>query len=466
MSALLPNTRRIVLSRILAWILALPGFIRTLPSRMRTWPERIKVWAIRKFWEFVAWVKDLPRRIKLFAIYLYEGVRDQLLIWGAAIGAFFARLTAPVVKFLRTQMDTDPSKYPPAKLKIKQRGRKVAIFSRQLASMSQGGVPLVQALDVLSEQTEDPRFAYAIGQIAGNLSTGYSFSKATSEFPKIFPPVFFHLMKSGENTGRLTEVIEQLADLLEAEEDMVKRVRGALSYPLFIAGVTFVLTIGLFSTVLPGFAEFYDDFNVELPAITAFLMALTKFITTPWFWIILILGSWGAYHFTKISWEIPERRLIMYQLLVKIPLVGPIVSLSCLARFCWVLELTQDAGLDLVKSLKLAGLASGSATLLSDNLRVVRGITDGDNASELMTHRPELYPTLLQQMLMMGEETSRVSEACGRAARWFEQEVDGRIDSFQAALEPILMGGVSLVVGTIVLAVFLPLYGLLDKLGV
>lgn len=451
-----------MLSRFFSWLV---DWVTTLPARAKTWPPRLKTWSIKKFWEFVDWLKALPGRIKRFMIWLYEGVRDQLIEWWIRIATFLARLFAPLILFLKKSMDRDPAKYHPSKLTISQRGRKISILSRQLASMSQGGVPLVQSLDVLSEQTEDPRLGYVVGQIAGKLSQGYSLSKAASEYSKIFPPVFYHLLKSGENTGRLTEVIDQLADLLEAEEDMIKRVRSALSYPLFIVALTLVLTIGLFTSVLPGFAEFYNDFDVELPAITAVLMTITEWITTPWFWILTIILVVGTVKFTKKSWDMPERRLVMYQALVRIPLCGPIVSLSCLARFCWVLELTQDAGLDLVKSLKLAGLASGSATLQADTERLVRGIAEGENASELMMLRPELYPNLLQQMLMMGEETSRISESCGRAARWFEQEVDGRIEAFQAALEPIMMAGVSGIVGTIVLAVFLPLYGLLDKLG-
>lgn len=432
---------------------------------MRTWPGRFKAWVIRLFWAFVAWVKALPGRIKRFFIWLYVGVREQLRAWWKAFNRRIERMLAPIVAFITKSLDRDPAKIPAKKLKLSQRGRKVAIFSRQLASMTGGGVALVQALDVLSEQCEDPKMGYVSGQIAQRLSEGYTLSKAASEYSKVFPPVFYHLMKAGENTGRLTEVIHQLADLLEAEEDMVKRVKGALSYPMFIGGLTLVLTVGLFSTVLPGFADFYSDFDVPLPAITALLMTITEWVQNPWFWVVVIILVVGTVRFFKISWEIPERRLVIYQMMIGIPLVGPIISLSCLARFCWVLELTQDAGLDLVRSLHLAGLASGSATLQKDSKRLLDGIADGEATSELMSLRPELYPNLLQQMVMMGEETSQVSEACGRAARWFEQEVDGRIESFQAALEPILMGGVSLVVGTIVLAVFLPLYGLLDKLG-
>jgi type II secretory pathway component PulF len=239
-----------------------------------------------------------------------------------------------------------------------------------------------------------------------------------------------------------------------------------LSYPIFVLSLTFVLTLGLFSTVLPSFADFYKDFDVPLPAITAVLMTLTAWVQSIWFWLALVLGVWGLYHFIKISWQKSDRRLVMYQFLLFLPLAGPIIRYSCLARFCWVLELTQSAGLDLVRSMNLACLASGSAVLQADARRLSTGVTEGEFFSELMASRPDVYPHLLHQMTMMGEETSHCAEGFGRAGNWFEQEVQGRVESFQAALEPILMGMISLVVGTIVMAVFLPLYGLLDKLGV
>lgn len=440
-------------------------YIVSLPGRIRTWPRRFAAWVVRMFWAFVAWLRALPHRIKNFIIWLYVGVCDQLAEWWWSFRRALARFLAPIVAALSKALQRDPSTIPPAKLKLSQRGRKIAVFSRQLASMMGGGVPLVQALDVLSQENEDPRLGYVVEQIARKLTQGYSFSKACSEYSRVFPPVFYYLMRAGESTGRIHMVVARLADLLEAEEDLMKRARGALTYPLFVGGLTLILTIGLFSTVLPGFAGFYRDFEVPLPAITATIMKITDWMQSPWFWAIVIPVLIAVVEFTKRSWAIPEHRLHMYRAVLFIPMAGRIIELTCLARYCWVMELTQDAGLDFMRSLHLAAQASGSATLLVDAKRVVDGITDGEACSELMKMRPDLYPALLRQMLLMGEETSHTSEACGRAARWFEMETQARIDSFQAALEPILMGGVSLVVGTIVLAVFLPLYGLLDKLG-
>lgn len=444
---------------------------------MASRPRAILAWTVRKFWEFVAWVKDLPRRIKEFVIAVAIAFKDLLIaisMWivDKVVSTYngicerISRAAAPLVKAAKKHIEADPALIKPSNLTVKNRGRQISIFSRQLASMTQGGVPLLQSLDVLAEQADDKTLGYVSGMLSSRLAQGYSLSKATSEYPRIFPPVYFHLLKAGEETGRLVEVIRRLADVLEKEEHMVKKVKSALSYPLFVMGLTFFLTLGLFSSVLPGFASFYKDFKVDLPAITAFLMMCTRVVQTWWFWVLLFLSIFGGIKLLKHLWSKMEYRLIMYQALLWLPLAGPILKLSALARLCWVMEITQESGMDIMRATKLGCLASGSPLIEVDANRITKGITDGEALSDLMAERPDLHPHLLQQLVMMGEETSTVGESFGRAATWFQEDCQGKIDNFQAALEPILMGMVSLMVGTIVLAVFLPLYGLLDKLGV
>ncbi len=358
------------------------------------------------------------------------------------------------------------SSKPADQVTISDRGRKIAILSRQLSSMMEGGVPLVRCLDVLSEQNEDATLGRVLEDLACKLGQGFAFSKTLSLYPRVFPGVMVHLVATGESTGLLTKVVRRLAELLEAEENLVKQVRGALSYPIFILVLTFVLAMGLFSTVLPGFADFYRDFDVELPMLTQTLMGITAIIRNPWSWILSVPTIYGVVWLVRRSWNIPEHRLVMFRGLIAIPLCGPIVEITCLARYCWVMELTQESGLDLLRSLRLAGEASGAPTLSTDAHRLVRGITDGEGLSDLIALRPDFYTPLLHQMVMMGEESSRLPESFARSAEWFAQDVEGRVQSLQAALEPVMMGAIAFFVGGIILAVFLPLYGLLDKLGV
>ncbi len=441
------------------------SWLKNFPRASIGWIKAALAYLVESFWELWDWLKSLPRRIRDFLRFAWDEFRRGVIELSVKVLALTSQLALAILKIFRTRFEPDPATVPKHKLKVPQRGRNVALFSRQFAALIQGGIPLVQALDILSEQQEDPTMSYVSEQLATRLGEGYSLSKATSEYPKIFPPVFFHLLKAGEGTGRLMEVTNRLADLLEKESHLVRKVRGALSYPGFVLVLTMILTLALFSTVLPSFADFYKDFDVALPLATAAMMAITEVVRTIWFWLGLVLMCGGAWYAFQRIWEVEQYRRTIFMALMAVPMVGAIVEQSCLARFSWVMDLTQRAGMDLMRSVKLACLSSGSPLLEYDAQRLVKGITDGESLSVLM-YRSELYPHLLQQMVMMGEETSRSSEAFGRSAQWFEETVESRIESFQAAFEPVMMGLVSVIVGTIVLAVFMPLYGLLEKLGV
>ena len=384
-------------------------------------------------------------------------------------GAVYNRVMDPigtVSKFvLRVIGADDFMKTPPPEMVVSDRGYKVAIFSNQLSAMINSGVPLIRALEVIGEQTEDRKFGFVIEEVQSKITKGYTFSKSLSLYNQIFPPVFFHLVSAGENTGRLAKVLARLAELLERENQLVRSIRGALSYPIFVLCLTFVLTIGLFTTVLPSFADFYKDFDIQLPLITSTIIAITQWCRSPWFWVFVSLTLALIFWLFKRSWNIPEHRLAIYRLLDMVPLLGDILKLGALARFNWVLQLTTEAGMGIIKAIRLAALSSGHPMVEADSGRLIDGITAGDTLSEIMAFRPGLYPTVMLQMVRLGEETSTVGEACGRLGEWFEDDVQSRIEAFKAALEPLLMTAISCVVGTIVIAVFLPLYGLLEKLG-
>lgn len=359
----------------------------------------------------------------------------------------------------------DYTKAAPGDVSIRNRGHQVSIFCSQLSAMITSGVPLLRALEVLAEQAEDDRLGFVLDQVQRRIASGYTFSKALSLYSKIFPPVFFHLVSAGESTGRLAKVLERLADLLEKEDNLVRSIRGALSYPVFVLALTFVLTIGLFTTVLPSFADFYKDFEIELPVVTQSIITLTHWCRSPWFWIAMCLLFGGLAWALRRSWYIPEHKILMYRFFSHVPFLGDLLLIGGLARYCWVLDLTLAAGIGVIRGLRLAALSSSHPVVEYDSSRLVKGITDGETLSELMSFRPELYPTLLLQMVRLGEETSTIGDTCGRMGEWFEEDVEYKIMAFRAALEPIMMTVVSSIVGTIVIAVFLPLYGLLEKLG-
>ncbi len=211
-----------MIHRLTTWLGSLGRLLLSLP-------RRILEGSIRLFWATVAFIRALPGLIKAAAILIVVTCWNGIKAFAAAIGRFFLRITARPRHLLNKQFERDLSKLPPSKVSVAKRGRTVALFSRQLASMTIGGVPLLQSLDVLGEQADDRGMAFVSNELAKRLGQGYALSKAVSEFPRVFPPVYSHLLKAGEGTGRLIDVIRRLADMLEKEENLIKQVRDAAS---------------------------------------------------------------------------------------------------------------------------------------------------------------------------------------------------------------------------------------------
>jgi type IV pilus assembly protein PilC len=353
---------------------------------------------------------------------------------------------------------------PPKRTKIGDRGRKVALFCRYLAVLLGSGVTLTQALDILVEQTEDPAFAEIVEEISRAVQSGHTLSHALRRYSQVFPTFFVGLVAAGENSGTLIDCVRRCADVLEGSETLSKSIQGALAYPLFVLGLTALLTLTLFKTVLPQFAEMFAGVGVTLPLPTRIVLGLTYLVGQWWAWLLAVSLLAGAFWALRKAWANPSQRLLIYRGLRRVPLLGDILKYGTLARFCWVMQLTLSSGMDVLRSYPLAAEASNCPMLQADLPLAVRSIREGQAVSEHMRAQRSCYPPVLAQMALLSEEASEYSEAFRRSAQWFEQEVEVRIELFKAALEPVLMGMVSIIVGSIMLSIFLPLYGILDKL--
>ncbi|MFN8613511.1 MAG: type II secretion system F family protein [Vulcanimicrobiota bacterium] len=355
-----------------------------------------------------------------------------------------------------TQLDSD--------LRIPGRGRKLAMFATQFTTLLQSGVPLVQTLEALRDQSEDPVFALVLESVVTRVSGGARLSQALGLFRGVFPPVFTGMVAVGENTGGLVQATDRLGAMLQKEERLNQRVRGALSYPIFVVVLTGALTIIMFRFVLPTFVDFFASSGQELPLVTRLVLALTQWSGTVWFWTLCATVALAAWRLGQGLWAHPLNRLRIYRLMLRLPLLGEILQMATLARFCWVMQLCLATGLELVRSLQLAADASHSPVLQFETGGLQSSVREGGNLSAAMARSPAVFPGILRQLVLLGEEATGMSDCFGYAAGWFEEELDSRIEVFKSALEPLLMTGIGLMVGCILLSVFLPLYGLLDKL--
>lgn len=339
------------------------------------------------------------------------------------------------------------------------------LFLRQLAVMTGAGIPLFDALVVLSEQPEHPNFGEAVCELSRQISYGSTLSRACSRFPKLFSEVHVALITMGERTGALVKALDKLADWGERDSGLVRKVRGALTYPAVVLAVATILMLVIFLTVLPSFVSMFEERGMKLPLLTQIVVAATHALTNPGFWFVAFGTILALYLVIRALLQQPFWKQQIFTAIYSTPLVGSLIYYTTLARFTGVFGTLLDSGADLLMSIRLAARASGNPLIQADEERLVRVISEGDSLGQSLGNRPELYPGILVQMTSVGEESSNLSTTYHRLAGFLDEEVGNRVEALGAALEPMMMVLVSIIVGSIILSVILPLYGFLNQIG-
>ena len=339
------------------------------------------------------------------------------------------------------------------------------LFLRQLSALLGGGVPLSRCLDALCQQGENPAFQAVVEEVAGQVHAGHAFSNALARHPETFPPVMIVMVRIGEQTGGLEESLEQLCVWMERDFKTAQRLRSALTYPLFIAILAVLLTLGLFYTVVPSFATVFEDMDADLPWLTRMVIGFTHLLRNPGFWLLVLAAAGILFKYARRVREQPSQQRFFFVLAGRIPLVGPILNCGCLARYASAMQALLSSGLDLIRSVTLSARASKSPMLIYDSEALGNAIREGDLVSSHMVARPDIYDPTLVHLFVAGEESSRLPEMLNSAADLYESEMNCKVDALGAALEPIMLCLVAIMVGTVILSVFLPLYSCLNKIA-
>ena len=353
----------------------------------------------------------------------------------------------------------------PGSFKITNRNQRVTVFARQLAVLFSTGIPLSRSLDILTDQSDDPAFAQVLTEVTVMVNSGHLFSAALGRFARVFPSVMVHLVQVGENTGGLGISLSRVADILEKDSNVLRRVKSALSYPIFILSLTLILTLCVFYFVLPNFIGIFVSLKTPLPLITQLLIFITQALRSPGWWLVATGLAQLSYSWVSKSWNVPTGRVRIYSFLLSLPLIGSILLYSTIARYCWVFGVTMESGMELTKSLRLASLASGSPALEADGARIIESVINGAPLHKHYRENPNVYPRVLAHMVLAAEESSTLSPTLARLGDMFDEDLLYRLELFNAALEPVLISLMALVVGSVVVAIFLPLYGTIGDLG-
>ncbi|WP_077000883.1 type II secretion system F family protein [Variovorax sp. KK3] len=334
----------------------------------------------------------------------------------------------------------------------------IAIFTRQLATMMKAGVPLLQAFDIVGRGNANPSVAKLLNDIRSDVETGTSLSAAFRKFPKYFDSLYCNLVEAGEAAGILEELLDRLATYMEKTEAIKSKIKSALMYPTSVVVVAFVVVAIIMIFVIPAFKQVFTSFGADLPAPTLFVMAMSEFFVAYWWLIFGVIGG-GLYFFFQ-AWKRNEKvQRFMDRLLLRIPIFGKLIDKSCVARWTRTLATMFAAGVPLVEALDSVGGASGNTVYSDATVKIQQEVSTGTSLTTAMTNA-NLFPSMVLQMTAIGEESGSIDHMLGKAADFYESEVDDMVAGLSSLMEPIIIVFLGVIIGGIVVSMYLPIFKL------
>jgi type IV pilus assembly protein PilC len=339
---------------------------------------------------------------------------------------------------------------------IKQKD--IAIFTRQLATMMKAGVPLLQAFDIVGRGATNPRMTKLLNDIRTDVETGTSLSVAFRKHPMQFNALYCNLVEAGEQGGILEQLLERLAIYEEKTLQLKNKVKSALIYPVAVMVVAFVVLTVIMIFVIPAFKEVFTSFGADLPAPTLAVMWMSEMFVKYW-WVLLIGGVGGGYFFIQ-SWRRSERmQMAMDRLFLRMPVFGDLVRKSVLARWTRTLSTMFGAGVPLVEALDSVGGAAGNAVYMVATEQIQKEVSTGTSLTMAMQNTG-VFPTMVLQMASIGEESGSLDHMLGKAAEFYEDEVDEMVKGLSSLMEPFIIVILGVLIGGIVISMYLPIFKL------
>ena len=333
----------------------------------------------------------------------------------------------------------------------------LSVFTSQLASLLQAGLPLVSCLEALQDQTEDQVFRIVIRDVRNDISTGTSFSAAVKKFPRAFPNLFISMVEAGEASGGLAEILGKVAGYFESSVKLAKKVKSAMTYPVAVIGLAVALVNVLLIFVIPVFAAMFADFGAKLPLPTQMLIDLSNFMKA-WWWA-LALGAYGIFFGVNKYTATPVGRRQKDMFLVRAPICGNLVHKIALSRFCRTYATLMRSGVPILRTLEIVSSASGKCQIEDACAEIAKHVSQGGQVSDIMATNT-FFPPMMKHMVKAGETTGNVDGMMNKIADFYDTEIDATVSSLTSLIEPLLITFLGVVVGGIVMAMFLPIFQL------
>jgi type IV pilus assembly protein PilC len=336
----------------------------------------------------------------------------------------------------------------------------LVLFTRQLSTMIEAGISLVQAMTALYDQCDPKRqknLRHIISDVTTRVQGGESFHESIAKHPRVFDRLFVSMVKAGESGGLLAEILDRLAGFLEASARLRKKVKSAMTYPVIVICIAMAITTFLIVKVVPIFGEIFKDFGSKLPAPTQFLIDVSDFMRGEWYFLILGIG--GTFFAIRTFLRSKRGKQIWDKWKLKLPVFGPLIHKICMSRFARTFAQLIRSGVPILEVLDIVGGASGNHVVEMSIKGVSDDVEKGDNLSVALSKKP-IFPPMMLRMVAAGEATGKIDTMLEKMADFWDEEIEAMLDALTSLIEPLLIVFLGVIVGGIVIAMFLPIFKL------
>lgn len=393
------------------------------------------------------------------SVYAWEGLDKK----GTKVTGEINGHNPALVKAQLRKQGINPTKVRKKSVSIFGKGKKIkpldiAFFSRQMATMMKAGVPLLQSFDIISEGHENPNMRKLVDDLKQEVAAGHSFATALRQKPLYFDDLFCNLVDAGEQAGALEALLDRVATYKEKTESLKAKIKKAMTYPIAVVVVAFVVTGILLLKVVPQFQTIFEGFGATLPTFTLMVIGLSKIVQDYW-WVLLAGIGLGIFLFRRAYRNSEKFRNGLDRALLKFPIIGPLLYKSAVARYARTLSTTFAAGVPLVEALDSVAGATGNVVFKNAVNKVKQDVSTGMQLNFSM-RSTGVFPMLAVQMTAIGEESGALDSMLDKVATYYENEVDNMVDSLTALMEPMIMAVLGIIVGGLVIAMYLPIFQL------
>jgi type IV pilus assembly protein PilC len=334
----------------------------------------------------------------------------------------------------------------------------LVIFTRQLATMISAGIPLLECMEILAEQTDNQGFRAVLSQIVGDIRGGTDFSTALSKHPRVFEDIYVNMVRAGEVSGQIDEILVRLAEYQEKTAKLRGQIKAAMTYPVISLAMIFSITMFLLIFIIPKFKQIFESMNIDLPAITAFLLDVGDFMENDWYYVFggLIAIGFLIYSYGRTPFG---RRHIDY-IKLQAPVFGPLFKKVAVSRFARTFATLIQSGVPILGALEIVASTAGNKVIEDLVLDASESVRQGETLATPLATKPKLFPPMVTRMIAIGEKSGALEQLLTKIAEFYDQQVEVAVEQLTSLIEPIMIGIMGFLVGGMVLAIFLPIFKL------